>query len=214
MSSSLDAARFARAARLLAKQDPALARIVKEFGLPAFWQRPAGFQSLVLFILEQQVSLASAAAAYHRIRDRLGEMEPERLLEASPAELRADGVSRQKDRYLRELARAIIDHRLPLEGLAQKDDDEVRRELTAIPGIGRWSADVYLLACLGRPDIWPIGDRALQVAVTEALSLDAIPNPLELEDIGNRWKPHRAVAARLLWHGYLGRRGRTETNVL
>ncbi|MGI8518175.1 MAG: DNA-3-methyladenine glycosylase family protein [Acidimicrobiia bacterium] len=211
MVDPLNPRRFAQAASALVEQDPALRAIVEQFGLPPFWQRPAGFQSLVLFILEQQVSLASAAAAYRRIRERLGEVKPEVLLEASPVELRADGVSRQKDRYLRELAGAIIDHRLELDRLAPKDDDEVRRELQAIPGIGRWTADVYLLACLGRPDIWPIGDRALQVAVAEALYLDAVPNPLELEDIGNRWKPHRAVAARLLWHGYLGRRGRTET---
>lgn len=211
MIARLDGVKFGRAARLLVRQDPALGAIVNEFGLPQFWQRPAGFPSLVLFILEQQVSLASAAAAYRRIKDRLGRMEPELLLEATGDELRADGVSRQKDRYLRELSTAIVERRLELEELPGKDDEEVRRELMALPGIGTWTADVYLLACLARPDVWPVGDRALQVATAEALHLSEVPNPIELDGIGNRWKPNRAVAARLLWHGYLGRRGRAET---
>jgi DNA-3-methyladenine glycosylase II len=198
-------------ATALARQDEAMGRIVDAFGLPAFWRRPASFQSLVLFILEQQVSLASAAAAYRRIRERLGEVEPASLLAASFDELRAAGVSRQKDRYLRELASAISDGGLVLETLPMATDEEVRTELMKLPGIGRWTADVYLLACLGRPDVWPVGDRALQVAVAEALGMSVVPNPLELEAIGERWKPSRAVAARLLWHGYLARRGRRET---
>ncbi|CAN5279013.1 DNA-3-methyladenine glycosylase [soil metagenome] len=211
MSDHLNSSRFASIARRLGRQDPALRAIVVEFGLPAFWQRPAGFPSLVLFILEQQVSLASAAAAYRRIRSRLGEVEPVLLLRAAVEDLRADGVSRQKDRYLRELASAVVDGRLELGRLADEEDDEVRRRLMALSGIGRWTADVYLLACLGRPDIWPVGDRALQVAAVEALALPTTPGPVELQAIGERWKPNRAVAARLLWHGYLGRRGRIET---
>jgi DNA-3-methyladenine glycosylase II len=91
------------------------------------------------------------------------------------------------------------------------DDDAVRRALVALPGIGPWTADVYLLACLGRPDLWPVGDRALQVAVAEALGLAAVPDPGSLEGLGERWRPHRSTAARILWHGYLGRRGRVET---
>ncbi|MGH8924247.1 MAG: DNA-3-methyladenine glycosylase family protein, partial [Acidimicrobiia bacterium] len=191
--------------------DPDLAHLVAEFGAPPFWQRPSGFPSLVLFILEQQVSLASAAAAYRRLNARLGRMAPESILATSPEQLRDDGVSRQKDRYLRELASAVRSGELDLEALAEKDDEGVRLELMRIPGIGRWTADVYLLACLGRPDIWPVADRALQVATAEALSLPDAPNPSELELIGTRWRPHRSTAARLLWHGYLGRRGRVET---
>ena len=195
----------------LAETDPALGAIVAEFELPTHWLRPAGFPSLVLFILEQQVSLASAAAAYRRIVARLGAMEPERMLAASVSDLRADGVSRQKDRYLRELASAIGSGDLDLESLQVVSDDEVRGRLMALPGIGRWTADVYLLACLDRPDVWPVGDRALQVAAAEALSLSEVPTPTELEEIGERWRPNRSAAARLLWHGYLGRRGRVET---
>ena len=125
--------------------------------------------------------------------------------------LRADGVSRQKDRYLRALATAVDTGALDLDALAALPDDDVTRQVTALPGIGRWTAEAYLLACLDRPDVWPVGDRALQVAVAERLALDQVPTQRELEQIGERWRPHRSTAARLLWHGYLTRRGRRET---
>ena len=165
----------------------------------------------MLFILEQQVSLASAAAAYRKVLDRIGLMEPEALLGTTPEELRADGVSRQKDRYLRALAHEVASGSLDLASLTGLDDDGVRRALTALPGIGNWTADVYLLACLGRPDLWPVGDRALRVASAEALGLDTVPDQTALELLGERWRPHRSTAARILWHGYLARRGRVET---
>jgi DNA-3-methyladenine glycosylase II len=138
-------------------------------------------------------------------------MVPGLLLATTPEELRTDGVSRQKDRYLRELARALISEELDLDSLEAMSDDAVRSQLMRIPGIGRWTADVYLLACLGRPDLWPVADRALQVATAEALSLPNVPTAIELEELGERWRPHRSTAARVLWHGYLGRRGRVET---
>ena len=195
----------------LVGRDPELSALVAEHGVPVLWTRPPGFQSLVLFILEQQVSLASAAAAYTKVRTRIGVMEPVALLATTPEELRIDGVSRQKDRYLRALATAVSSGELDLAALDELTDDEVRRELMALPGIGSWTADVYLLACLNRPDLWPVGDRALQVAVAEALRLDVVPVKDELEAIGERWRPYRSTAARLLWHGYLERRGRVET---
>lgn len=202
---------FHAAVEVLVAADDVMAELVAETGPPPFWQRPAGFPSLVLLILEQQVSLASAAAAYSRVRDRIGSMDPDALLATTPADLRTDGVSRQKDRYLRALAEAVDTGDLDLDGLAGLDDDTARSALMALPGIGRWTADVYLLACLGRPDLWPIGDRALQVAVAEALGLDEVPTGDDLVAIGERWRPHRSTAARLLWHGYLIRRGRVET---
>lgn len=202
---------FEGAVAELVGRDQELAKLVAEHGVPVLWTRPPGFQSLVLFILEQQVSLASAAAAYTKVRSRLGVMEPAALLATTPEELRIDGVSRQKDRYLRALATAVQTGDLELEALGELPDEEVRRELMALPGIGLWTADVYLLACLNRPDLWPVGDRALQVAVAEALGLDVVPVRDELEAIGERWRPYRSTAARLLWHGYLERRGRVET---
>ena len=205
---------FARSVSELTAHDPDLAALVAEHGIPPLWLRPPGFASLVLFILEQQVSLASAAAAYRKVLERVGTMAPEPLLATTPDELRLDGVSRQKDRYLRALAAAVVTGELDLPGLDALTDDEVRRALIALPGIGRWTADVYLLACLGRADLWPVGDRALQVAAAEALGLDVVPDQAALELLGERWRPHRSTAARLLWHGYLARRGRSETPLI
>ena len=205
---------FVRTVSELTSQDPALAALVAAHGIPPLWLRPPGFASLVLFILEQQVSLASAAAAYRKVLDRVGRMAPEPLLATTPEELRLDGVSRQKDHYLRALAGAVTSGELDLPGLEALPDDEVRRALIALPGIGRWTADVYLLTCLGRPDLWPVGDRALQVAAAEALGLDDVPDQAGLELLGERWRPHRSTAARLLWHGYLVRRGRAETPLI
>jgi DNA-3-methyladenine glycosylase II len=208
----VDQAGFDRALAQLTASDPDLARLVAAHGTPTLWLRPAGFPSLVMFILEQQVSLASAAAAYRKVLERIGRMEPEALLRTTPDALRLDGVSRQKDRYLRALATEVSSGSLDLAALDGLDDDGVRAALTALPGIGRWTADVYLLACLGRPDLWPVGDRALQVAAAESLGLQEVPDRAGLEVIGERWRPHRSTAARLLWHGYLTRRGRGETH--
>lgn len=202
-----------RHVRDVGSRHPHLATEVADHGIPARWSRPAGFASLVLLILEQQVSLASAAAAYERVRIRAGAMTPPALLATTPEQLREDGVSRQKDRYLRALATAVESGELDLAGLTTLADDEVSARLTALPGIGRWTAEAYLLVCLDRPDIWPVGDRALQVAVAERLGLPSVPAAAELEVLGEQWRPHRSTAARLLWHGYLARRGRRETTV-
>jgi DNA-3-methyladenine glycosylase II len=194
---------FKRSARALVASDPALGAIVERHGLPAFWARQPGFATLLLLILEQQVSLASAKAAYDRVDARVGGVTPAALLELSDAELRADGFSRQKTRYARALATAIVTGELELERVGVLDDDGVRAELVALPGIGPWTAEVYLLSALRRPDTWPVGDIALQEAARRALGLAARPTSLELEMIGERWRPHRATAARLLWHLYL-----------
>ncbi len=197
---------FRRAARELAVRDTALAAIVERHGLPQFWARPPGFATLLLLILEQQVSLASARAAFGRVDARVGGVTPRRLLTLSDAELREDGFSRQKTRYARALAEALRDGTLDLEGVGRLDDEAARRQLVALPGIGPWTAEVYLLSALRRPDTWPVGDIALQEATRRALGLPARPSSAELEEIGARWRPHRATAARLLWHLYLSER--------
>ena len=197
----------------LAGADPHLGAEVAAHGTPERWTRPPGFPSLVLLILEQQVSLASAAAAFARVAQRAGAIRPDALLATTTEELRLDGVSRQKDRYLRALSAAVLDGTLELDHLHTVDDAEVERLLTALPGIGPWTAQAYLLACLDRPDVWPGGGRALQGAVAASRRLAAGPSPAELEVIGERWRPYRSTAARLLWHGYLARRGRRETVV-
>ena len=197
---------FERSASELIGNDPALAAIVERHGLPEFWARQPGFPTLLLLILEQQVSLASARAAYDRVDARVGGVTPAAMLDLSDADLRADGFSRQKTRYARALAAAILTRELELERLGLLDDDGVRAALIALPGIGPWTAEVYLLSALRRPDTWPVGDIALQEATRRTLGLDVRPSAVELEAIGERWRPHRATAARLLWHLYLSER--------
>lgn len=202
----LDEASFAAAAAELCTTDPDLAAIVERHGLPEFWAREPGLPTLVLLILEQQVSLASARAAYDRLVTRLEELTTEGILRSTDAELRTDGFSRQKTRYVRALATAIEDGSLDLELVGALDDDGVRSALVALPGIGPWTAEVYLLSALRRPDTWPVGDIALQEAARRARRLETRPSPEELGAIGEAWRPHRASAARLLWHLYLSER--------
>jgi DNA-3-methyladenine glycosylase II len=133
---------------------------------------------------------------------------PVRFLGLSDPELLAIGFSRQKARYGRELAMALQNGSLDLDKLADLDDDAAHRALVTIPGIGPWTATIYLLMVLGRPDLWPAGDIALAQAVAEARGLGARPNAVEMTALGEAWRPWRSVAARLFWHDYLARRGR------
>lgn len=202
----LDEATFTQAATQLCDGDPGLAAIVDAHGLPEFWAREPGLPTLVLLILEQQVSLASARAAYDRLTARLGGLTTEGILASSDEELRADGFSRQKARYVRVLATAVEDGSLDLELVATLEDEEARAALVALPGIGPWTAEVYLLSALRRPDTWPVGDIALQEGARRVRRLETRPSPDELAAIGEAWRPHRATAARLLWHLYLSER--------
>jgi DNA-3-methyladenine glycosylase II len=213
MSEPLTDESFRAHALELADRDPDLGAVVAAHGLPGFWRRPATFASLVLFVVEQQVSLASAKAVFDRMHAALGGITPDTLLSADPDLLKATGLTRQKLRYVLILAAAVDDGSLDLDVFPAMADEDVRRRLVSLTGIGPWTADVYLLSCLRRADMWPVGDRALQVGVGEVLGLDAPPSPVELEALGERWRPLRAVAARLIWHDYLCRRGRAETVV-
>jgi DNA-3-methyladenine glycosylase II len=204
----LDQGSFAAAAAELSEADPDLAAIVERHGLPSFWERQPGFATLVLLILEQQVSLASAKAAYDRLAARIGEVTPAGVLASTDEELRADGFSRQKARYVRALSTALGDGSLDLDEVASLEDEEARTALVALPGIGAWTAECYLLSALRRPDVWPVGDIALQEGARRARGLETRPTALELQTIGEAWRPHRATAARLLWHLYLSDRPR------
>ncbi len=192
--------------RLIA-DDPALAAVIERFGRPAVFRRPATFATLVLLILEQQVSLASAAAAFRRL-EKAGPVTPKGVLSLDDDQLRAVGFSRQKTGYVRSLATSIVSGHLDLAQLEDLSDNDARTALVALPGIGPWTADVFLLSCLGRPDIWPVGDRALQVGTGEVLGLAETPSPGLLDTIGERWRPLRSTAAQVIWHDYLARRNR------
>jgi DNA-3-methyladenine glycosylase II len=189
----------------LKERDPDIAGVLSRFGPPPMWRRKAGFESLVNIILEQQVSLASARAAFDRLRLAVPGLTPQTFLNLDAKTLRKIGFSRQKAGYCRNLAEAVSSGRLPLEALERMDDDRVRSELTSISGIGHWTADVYLLMALRRPDVWPIGDLALATAVQQVKRLHERPSSIELAKIGEIWKPWRAVAARVFWHHYLSR---------
>jgi DNA-3-methyladenine glycosylase II len=196
------------AVRGLANADPALAASVERFGPPPLWAREPTYATLVHLILEQQVSLASARAAFDRLEVALASaIEPRAFLELSDAELRAIGFSRQKAGYARDLAAALADG-FDLQVLTDLPDEEVRSSLVRLRGIGRWTADIYLIMCLRRPDVWPHGDQALATAARELLELPERPTFDALELRARSWRPHRATAARILWHHYLSVRGR------
>lgn len=187
----------------LAARDRGLAAIVDRFGVPPLWAREPGFPTLVHLVLEQQVSLASARAAFDRLLAATDPLTPHSLLALGDVELLAIGFSRQKARYARALALAVATGTLDLAALSDLDDEEVDRRLTAVPGIGPWTATIYRLMVLLRPDAWPVGDIALAQAVAETRGLDGRPTPEELRVIAEAWRPWRAVAARMLWHHYL-----------
>jgi DNA-3-methyladenine glycosylase II len=161
---------------------------------------------LVHIILEQQVSLASAKAAYNRLEAAVDPLEPSGFLELTDKELKQIGFSRQKTRYGRELANSILDGSLDLPGLGKLEDKEAKERLMRVRGIGPWTADIYLLMAQGRPDIWPDGDLALEVAIQQVKRLSRRPTPEEARNMSDEWRRWRAVAARLLWHFYLSER--------
>ncbi len=194
----------------LAAGDRDIAAIVKRFGPPPMWHRPAGFATLVHIVLEQQVSLASAQAAFDRLEAAANPFTPGRFLELNDSELLEIGFSRQKARYVRGLAAAIRDGRFDLDEITELDDEAAHRSLVALTGIGPWTADIYLLLALRRPDIWPAADIALATAVAELKGLAGRPDVAAMESLGDAWGPWRSVAARLFWHDDLGRRGRAD----
>lgn len=204
----LNEASLARGARALAKVDEDLARVVRECGMPLMWEREPGFPALVLTILEQQVSLASARAAFDRLLALAPALTPRAFLALDDAALRAAGFSRQKTLYCKLAASSIVEGRLDLDALETLDDDAARAALVALKGVGPWTAEIYLLRCLLRPDAWPSGDLALQLSAREVKHLDARPTPDALDALAERWRPLRAVAARILWSHYLNRAGR------
>ncbi|NQV16039.1 DNA-3-methyladenine glycosylase 2 family protein [bacterium] len=200
---TLDEANLENAVSQLCEQDSKLATIVSQFGSPPLWKREPGFGTLVHIILEQQVSLASARTCFDKLNVRLPGVQPADFLTLSNAELLKIGFSRQKTRYTRILAQAVLDGALDINELNNLDDDEVFSRLTALTGIGPWTAKIYLLMALSRPDIWPEGDLALVAALQKLFNLDQRPDLKQFQDYGKNWRPYRAVAARILWHYYL-----------
>jgi DNA-3-methyladenine glycosylase II len=186
----------------IAKRDRDMARALKRFGLPELRQRDPGFRALFRAIVGQQVSIAAAAAIWGRVEALCAPMTPESVLAQTEAALRAAGLSRQKVAYGRGLAGDIVEGRVRLDDVPAMADEDAIAELVKIKGIGRWSAEVYLLFALGRPDILPADDLALLAAAQHMKKLEARPRPKELTALAETWRPWRGAAAHMLWHYY------------
>ena len=186
----------------LAALDPAWAQIIARTGIPPLRRRESGFSSLASIIVSQQLSVASARAVWARVESVLAPLTPERVLAASDEEMRLSGLSRPKQKTLRAVAAAIAEDRLDLTALETATPDFVHAHMTAVSGIGPWTADLYLLFCLGHRDGFAAGDLAVQEAAKVAFALPLRPKPAELTELAEAWRPWRGVAARLLWAYY------------
>lgn len=203
---SLTRASLDQAVVELAHRDPMLAGLVEQYGTPPMWRRPQSFRTLVHVVLEQKVSLASARAVMLRVQALCPDMDPAAFLQVCEQRLRTAGISERKVSYCRSIALAITSDTLNLKRLRRDSDRQVMEQLVAVRGIGPWTAGVYLLMAMRRPDAWASGDRALAVSLAECESLPAVPSYAELDERAERWRPYRAAAARVLWHAYLSRR--------
>ena len=191
----------------LTARDRRLGAVVEQFGMPPLFARPRGFATLLWIILEQQVSLASAAALYARLREALnGEVSPRGIASLGTSGLQALGFTRQKARYVSGLAELLDSGELSLERVARMPDEAALAALDAVPGIGPWTAGVYLLMALRRPDVWAPGDLGLHKSMVEVRCVRTLPSTVQAAAFAQRWRPWRAVAARILWHSYLSRR--------
>ncbi len=190
------------AVEALAAREPAFAQVVEQFGVPEPRHSERGAQTLLRTIVGQQVSVAAARAMWAKLEAAFG-TPPNlgKLLEASDDELRAAGMSRQKSGYIRSLAGLVISGELALDTLPS-DNEEAIALLTKIKGIGRWSAEIYLLFAEGRPDVWPAGDLAVQIEIGRLLGLDGKPSEKLLREVAEAWRPYRGAAAVLAWHSY------------
>jgi DNA-3-methyladenine glycosylase II len=201
---ALDRATLLQGVTELAARDPVLADIFQRLGTPPLWGRRPGFATLVRIVLEQQVSLASAAALYAKLQRRLGgTVTADGVRVIGVRGLKALGLTRQKARYVYGLAENIVVGDFSLTDIARLPDVAALEALDAAPGVGPWTAGIYMLMALRRPDIWPPGDLGLHKSIAETHALSRIPSSAEASEFALRWRPWRAVAARLLWHSYL-----------
>ncbi|MEI5668821.1 DNA-3-methyladenine glycosylase [Bosea sp. CCNWLW174] len=192
--------------------DPVWDQIIARTGIPPLRRRESGFSSLASIIVSQQLSVASARAVWARVESVLAPLTPERVLAASDEEMRLSGLSRPKQKTLRAVAAAIAENRLDLAALETATPEFVHAHMTAVSGIGPWTADVYLLFCLGHRDGFAAGDLAVQEAAKVAFGLPLRPNPAELTELAEAWRPWRGVAARLLWAYYAALKSREGIN--
>lgn len=200
---ALSNALLREATHFLAEKDTALAHVFEKYGYSPLWNREPSFETLVHLILEQQVSLASANAAFQKLKEKIGQVSPENFLTLDDDELKKIGFSRQKTNYARSLAEKVQSGEFDFEKLQHLDDAAVKNEMKKLKGIGDWTADVYLSECLLRPDILPKGDIAMLEAIRVLKNLDSRPTHDVFEKLTEHWRPFRSVGTRMLWHFYL-----------
>ena len=191
----------------LGRKDKDLKGILKKYGYPPLWSRTASFATLIHIILEQQVSLASALAAFNKLKKKLGDITPEKILALSDEEMRACYFSRQKTIYAKHLAMEIDSGRLNLDALSILPDHLIREQLKQIKGIGDWTVDVYLLFALKRTDIFPVGDLAMINAFRDIKQLTNEVKREHIIEMVKPWQPYRSIGTILLWHHYIQKRG-------
>jgi len=193
------------AVSMLTKQDSLIKALVDNYGFPPLWRRTQSFETLVHIILEQKVSLASAKAVMDRVKTLCPTMDPADFLDVAFDDLKIAGVSERKISYCQSIASSLVTGDLKLKSLRNNSDEEVMDQLIRIRGIGPWTAGVYLLMAMRRPDSWASGDRALVLSYARSAGITEIPSYKDFDQIAERWRPHRASAARVLWHAYLSR---------
>ena len=203
----LTPASLSKGARQLADIDPDLGSVLCRLGEPPMWGREPGLPALIQIILEQKVSLTAARTIYRRLTRHLGAVTAESVFAVQVDGLRGLGMTRQKAGYCHGLATRVLDGSLDLTSVAHGPDETGRQVLLGVPGLGPWSADVYYLMALRRPDVWPQGDLALAAALREIKHLNALPTRDEQQLLASAWAPWRSVAARILWAHYLAARG-------
>jgi DNA-3-methyladenine glycosylase II len=204
---TFDSSNFQKICNKLCRIDKELNSIIMQHGYPPMWTRPATFQTLILFILEQQVSLASAYAAFKKLKERIGYVTPSKIISLTDEELRSCYFSRQKIVYARELAKAVQLKQLRLNKFSNAHEDVIRLELKKIKGIGDWTVDVYLMHALQRSDLFPLGDIALVNSLKETKQLHPHITKEKMLAIAELWRPYRSVASMILWHAYIQKRG-------
>ena len=190
---------------VLTQKDDVLKRIISEFGLPIIQKREEGFASMCHIILEQQVSIASAKAAYEKLVNLVGKVDPFTIHNATDEDLRSCGISRQKTIYLKDVAQRVIRKELSFSSLPMKTEQQIRNELIQIKGVGNWSIDVYLMFCMQSQDIIPLGDIAIKNTLMELYNCQSEE---EMLAISSNWKPFRTLASFIIWHYYLKKRGK------
>lgn len=195
--------RLRKSLDILADQDADIAAVLAELGYPQLRHREPGFATLFQVIVAQQISTKAAAAIWRRVTTAWGEQpQPVQILTATDAQLRECGLSTRKAEYAQGLAAMVADGRLPLETMAALDDEAAIAAITAVRGLGRWSAEIYLLFAEGRPDVWPADDLAIQIAYQRLKKLDDKPKGKAFYAMVESWSPHRGAAAMLLWKYY------------